>query len=138
MTTSPWPDLIEEARRYTSPHNSQPIKLQPIGDREARVFYDLDLGLLAESFADPVQAGTYQGVFSMGYSLGAMAAPLIVTSTALSHGFGGWAILAGVFLASGLGTWAIARGAARAAAAAASVAPAASSEAAASTAQASP
>jgi hypothetical protein len=75
---------------------------------------------LSFELADPVRAGTYQGVFSMGYSLGAMVAPLFVTSTALSLGFGGWAILAGVFLASGLGTWAIARGAARTAAAAAS------------------
>ena len=67
-----------------------------------------------------MRAGTYQGVFSMGYSLGAMAAPLFVTSTALTFGYGGWAILAAVFLASGLGTWAIARAAARSAARAAS------------------
>ncbi|MDQ0574047.1 MFS transporter [Agromyces albus] len=76
---------------------------------------------LSFELADPVRAGTYQGVFSMGYSLGAMVAPLFVTSTALSLGFGGWAILAGVFLASGLGTWAIARGAARTAAPASAV-----------------
>lgn len=69
---------------------------------------------LSFELADPVRAGTYQGVFSMGYSVGAMAAPLVVTSTALSLGFAGWAILAAVFLASGLGTWAIARSAARA------------------------
>ena len=67
---------------------------------------------LSFELADPVRAGTYQGVFSMGYSLGAMVAPLFVTSTALTLGFGGWAILAVVFLASGLGTWAIARAAA--------------------------
>lgn len=73
---------------------------------------------LSFELADPVQAGTYQGVFSMGYSLGAMVSPLFVTSTALTFGFGGWAILAVVFLASGLGTWAIARAAARTAAAA--------------------
>jgi MFS family permease len=68
---------------------------------------------LSFELADPVRAGTYQGVFSMGYSLGAMVAPLFVTSTALTFGLGGWAILAAVFLASGLGTWAIARAAAR-------------------------
>ncbi|MDQ0894767.1 MFS transporter [Agromyces ramosus] len=67
---------------------------------------------LSFELADPVRAGTYQGVFSMGYSLGAMVAPLFVTSTALTLGFGGWAILAGVFLLSGLGTWLIARRAA--------------------------
>ena len=67
---------------------------------------------LSFELADPVRAGTYQGVFSMGYSVGAMAAPLVVTSTALTHGLAGWAILAAIFLASGLGTWAIARRAA--------------------------
>ena len=70
---------------------------------------------LSFELADPVRAGTYQGVFSMGYSLGAMVAPLFVTSTALTFGLGGWAILAAVFLASGLGTWAIAVAAARSA-----------------------
>ena len=69
---------------------------------------------LSFELADPVRAGTYQGVFSMGYSVGAMIAPLFVTSTALTHGFAGWAILGAVFLASGLGTWAIAMAAARA------------------------
>ena len=49
---------------------------------------------LSFELADPVRAGTYQGVFSMGYSLGAMVSPLFVTSTALTLGFGGWAILA--------------------------------------------
>ncbi len=67
---------------------------------------------LSFELADQLRAGTYQGVFSMGYSIGAMAAPLVVTSTALTHGLAGWAILAAVFLASGLGIWAIARRAA--------------------------
>lgn len=67
---------------------------------------------LSFELADPVRAGTYQGVFAMGYSVGATAAPLVVTSTALTFGLGGWAILAAVFIASGLGTWAIARSAA--------------------------
>ena len=71
---------------------------------------------LSFELADPVRAGTYQGVFAMGYSVGALAAPLVVTSTALTLGLGGWAILAAVFLASGLGTWAIAVAAARSAA----------------------
>ncbi|RZS68494.1 MFS transporter [Agromyces ramosus] len=74
---------------------------------------------LSFELADPVRAGTYQGVFSMGYSLGAMVAPLFVTSTALTLGLAGWAVLAAVFLASGLGTWAIAVVSARAAARAA-------------------
>ena len=32
---------------------------------------------LSFELADPVRAGTYQGVFSMGYSLGAIVAPLV-------------------------------------------------------------
>ncbi|MFF2370818.1 MFS transporter [Agromyces sp. NPDC058110] len=67
---------------------------------------------LSFELADPVQAGTYQGVYSMGYSIGATLAPAVVTATALSMGLAGWAILAVIFLASGLGTWAIARTAA--------------------------
>lgn len=68
---------------------------------------------LSFELADPVRAGTYQGVFSMGYSVGAMAAPLVVAATTEVLGVGGWGILATVFLASGLGTRAIARRAAR-------------------------
>ena len=74
---------------------------------------------LSFELADPVQAGSYQGVFGMGYSVGALAAPLLVNATAISHGLSGWMLLAGIFLASGLGIWAIARVAARRADAAA-------------------
>ena len=48
-----WAAIIADARRYPSPHNSQPIKLRPTGQRTASVFYDLDLGLPAESFGIP-------------------------------------------------------------------------------------
>ncbi|WP_350347820.1 MFS transporter [Agromyces sp. G08B096] len=74
---------------------------------------------LSFELADPVQAGTYQGVFGMGYSVGAMCAPLVVAATTEQLGGAGWGILAVVFLVSGLGTWAIARWSARTAAAAA-------------------
>ncbi|MFD6055887.1 MFS transporter [Agromyces sp. NPDC060279] len=67
---------------------------------------------LSFELADPVRAGAFQGVFGMGYSLGALAAPLVVNATAISHGLLGWAVLAGVFLASGLGIRWIARRAA--------------------------
>ncbi|GAA1526686.1 MFS family permease [Agromyces terreus] len=70
---------------------------------------------LSFELADPVQAGTYQGVYSMGYSIGATLAPVVVTVTAINLGLAGWGILAAIFLASGLGTWAIARRAAAAA-----------------------
>lgn len=58
----PWRDILEEARRYPSPHNSQPIKVRLTGERTADVLYDLDLGLPAESFGIPfghVCAGTF-------------------------------------------------------------------------------
>lgn len=48
-----WLDIVEDVRWYPSPHNSQPIKLRPISDAEAQVYYDLDLGLPAESFGVP-------------------------------------------------------------------------------------
>ena len=69
---------------------------------------------LSFELADPMRAGAYQGVFGMGYSVGALAAPLVVNATAISHGFAGWAILAVIFLVSGLGTSLIARRAATA------------------------
>lgn len=49
----PWLDIAEEVRWYPSPHNSQPIKLRPISETVAVVYYDLDLGLPAESFGIP-------------------------------------------------------------------------------------
>lgn len=73
---------------------------------------------LSFELADPVRAGTYQGVFGMGYSVGALAAPLVVNATAISNGLWGWTVLAVIFLVSGLGTAWIARRAARAAASA--------------------
>ncbi len=51
--TEPWLRIIEDARHYPSPHNSQPIKLRPVDSRAAEVYYDLDLGLPAESFGIP-------------------------------------------------------------------------------------
>ncbi|PWC03770.1 MFS transporter [Agromyces badenianii] len=68
---------------------------------------------LSFELADPVRAGSYQGVFGMGYTVGALAAPLVVNATAISHGFSGWVVLAAIFLASGLGIRWLARRAAR-------------------------
>lgn len=48
-----WLDIVEDVRWYPSPHNSQPIKLRAVSSTEARVYYDLDLGLPAESFGIP-------------------------------------------------------------------------------------
>jgi hypothetical protein len=48
-----WLDLVDDVRWYPSPHNSQPIKLRAISEMVAVVYYDLDLGLPAESFGIP-------------------------------------------------------------------------------------
>jgi hypothetical protein len=57
-----WDDVLESVRLYPSPHNSQPIKLRPLSDTTAAIFYDLDLGLPAESFGIPF-AHVCAGVF---------------------------------------------------------------------------
>jgi MFS family permease len=62
---------------------------------------------LSFELADPSRAGAYQGVFAMGFSLGAMAAPLVVTWTTLSLGTLGWVLLGVIFLASAVGIWLI-------------------------------
>jgi len=64
---------------------------------------------LSFELAEPDRAGAYQGVFSMGFSLGAMAAPLVITATVLTHGPAGWALLAALFAGSAAGITVIAR-----------------------------
>lgn len=49
----PWGPILDGARHYPSPHNSQPIKVRVTSDTTAKVFYDLDLGLPAENFGIP-------------------------------------------------------------------------------------
>ncbi|MFK4851331.1 MFS transporter [Microbacterium sp. ZW T6_19] len=71
---------------------------------------------LSFELADAKRAGAYQGVFGMGFSLGALAAPLVVNATAITYGFFGWVVLAAIFLAAASGTWLIARRAATASA----------------------
>ena len=48
-----WGAIIEDAHRYPSPHNSQPIKVHLRSQTQAAVYYDLDLGLPAESYGIP-------------------------------------------------------------------------------------
>ena len=69
---------------------------------------------LSFELADPVRAGAYQGVFGMGFSLGALASPIVVNATAITYGLAGWGMLALVFLAAATGIWIIARRAAAA------------------------
>jgi MFS family permease len=63
---------------------------------------------LGFELADPVRAGAYQGVFSMGYSLAGVVAPFVVTATVLTLGTVGWIILAGIFVLAAAGMTAIA------------------------------
>ena len=49
----PWRSILDEARLYPSPHNSQPIKVRVLDECRAEFFYDLDLGLPAENFGIP-------------------------------------------------------------------------------------
>ncbi|WP_210481177.1 hypothetical protein [Naasia sp. SYSU D00948] len=72
--TSPWSRIVEDARHYPSPHNSQPIKLRLLDERTAEIYYDLDLGLPAESFGIPfghVCAGVFlEGLHTVAAGLG--------------------------------------------------------------------
>jgi len=45
--------VLDRARRYPSPHNSQPIRVRITSEATAEVFYDLDRGLPAENFGIP-------------------------------------------------------------------------------------
>ncbi|MCO1596073.1 MFS transporter [Micromonospora sp. RHAY321] len=45
--------------------------------------------------------GQYQGTYGMGYELGKMLAPVVVTSLALGWGVPGWLLLGGLFLLLG-------------------------------------
>lgn len=59
--------------------------------------------------ADPARAGAYQGVFGMGFSLGALASPIVVNATAITFGLLGWVMLGVIFLAAAFGIWLISR-----------------------------
>ncbi|MET9498060.1 MFS transporter [Streptomyces sp. NPDC006552] len=53
--------------------------------------------------ADAGAQGVYQGVFHSGQAAATMAAPALVTATAIDHGAAGWAVLGVLFVAAGLG-----------------------------------
>ena len=57
-----WEKIIEDARYYPSPHNSQPIKINLIDSKTADIYYDTKLGLPAESYGIPF-AHVCAGVF---------------------------------------------------------------------------
>ena len=68
---------------------------------------------LAFDLADPANAAAYQGVSQTGGALGAMFGPVLVTMTAIEHGWAGWALLGAIFLGAGIATLALARRSAR-------------------------
>ncbi|HEV7182857.1 MAG TPA: hypothetical protein VGN33_00045 [Leifsonia sp.] len=82
--SSPWGSIVEDARHYPSPHNSQPIKVRPVDDTNAEIFYDLDLGLPAESFGIPF-GHVCAGVFLEGLHTVAAGNGFDVSET-LDHG----------------------------------------------------
>jgi hypothetical protein len=80
---TPWTGIIEDARHYPSPHNSQPIVVRVDDDRTATVFYDLRRGLPAESFGIPF-GHVCAGVFLAGLGVVARAHGHTITET-LDH-----------------------------------------------------
>ena len=57
---------------------------------------------LSYDLASEGAMGAYQGVFNAGAAAAVMLGPPLVTLTALSHGFPGWAVLAALFAVTGL------------------------------------
>lgn len=84
------------------------LVIAAVGHTFAEVLSQAGAWGLSFELADPERAGAYQGVFGMGFSISALAAPILVNATAIELGFAGWAILAVIFLGSALGIAAIA------------------------------
>lgn len=59
----------------------------------------LTIGTLGLAPADA--QGQYQGAYGMGYEMGKMLAPVVVTSLALGWGVTGWLVLGALFLLLG-------------------------------------
>lgn len=74
----PWDAILERARLYPSPHNSQPIRVRVLSESRAEVFYDLDRGLPAENFGIPF-GHVCAGVFLESLDVAAAAAGFAVT-----------------------------------------------------------
>jgi hypothetical protein len=67
-----WLRILEDARWYPSPHNSQPIKAKIISNTKAEFFYDKEKGLPAESYGIPF-GFVCMGVFLEGLRVVAAA-----------------------------------------------------------------
>ena len=85
------------------------LTLATVAHSFAEILSEAGSWTLAFELADPANAGAYQGVSQTGAALGAMLAPLVVTATAIEHGWIGWAVLGTLFLVTGLATFALVR-----------------------------
>ena len=80
------------------------LTLATVAHSLAEILSEAGSWTLAYELADPANAGAYQGVSQTGAALGSMLAPLVVTATAIGHGWAGWAVLGTLFLVAGLST----------------------------------
>ncbi|RSM73101.1 MFS transporter [Actinoplanes sp. ATCC 53533] len=85
------------------------LTLATVAHSLAEVLAEAGNWTLAFELADPANIAAYQGVSTTGGSIGSMLGPMLVTVTAIEHGWAGWALLGGLFLATGLATLVLAR-----------------------------
>jgi len=86
------------------------LVLATVAHSVAEILSEAGNWTLAFDLADPTNAGAYQGVSQTGAALGSMLAPLVVTATAIEHGWPGWAVLGAIFLVAGVSTLALVGG----------------------------
>lgn len=80
MTMQLWRTILEDARWYPSPHNSQPIKVGLHSPFNAEFFYDKKCGLPAEDYGIPF-GFVCVGVFLSGLEVAARARGFDVKAT---------------------------------------------------------
>ncbi|MFC7709942.1 MFS transporter [Micromonospora lupini] len=85
------------------------LTLATVAHSLAEILSEAGSWTLAFELADPANVGAYQGVSQTGAALGSMLAPLVVTATALEHGWPGWILLGVLFLLAGSLTMALIR-----------------------------
>jgi hypothetical protein len=85
------------------------LTLATVAHSLAEVLAEAGNWTLAFELADPANIAAYQGVSTTGGSIGTMLGPMLVTVTAIRHGWAGWALLGALFLATGLATLILAR-----------------------------
>jgi Major Facilitator Superfamily len=81
------------------------LMLATVAHSLAEILSEAGNWTLAFELADPANAGAYQGVSQTGAALGSMLAPLVVTATAIEHGWAGWAVLVAGLSTLGLVRW---------------------------------